>query len=153
MSISIRKYIKTLGNKNDIESIEVNLVEGGKKKLVDLNAWEIMNISNDETMKLYTRAFKQLYPEESEEGYSAYQNGVAKFSVGKVGVMEIYEDLADINDEKPVAEWVGLKRLPKPKIFVSATAHYSIPKSLSILGLGEQAVEKVIVDLDSRVDI
>ena len=29
-----------MGNKNDIESIEVNLVEGGKKKLVDLNAWE-----------------------------------------------------------------------------------------------------------------
>ena len=36
---------------------------------------------------------------------------------------------------------------------MSATAHYSIRKSLSILGLGEKAVEKVVVDLDSRLSI
>lgn len=123
--------------------------------MVDLNAWEIMNISNEETMNLYDRVFKKIYGADADkpENYSVYQNGVAAFSVGKVGLMEMYEDLADINAEHPLPEWACLKRLPKPKVFVSATAHYSIHKSLSILGLGEQAVEKVIVDLDSRVDI
>lgn len=131
------------------------MVNGVIKKLVDLNAWEIMNVSNEETMKLYDRAYKMLYGAESEkpENYTIYQNGVAQYSIGKVGLIEMYEDLADINALHPLPEWTNLKRLPKPKIFVSATAHYSIHKSLSILGLGEKAVEKVVVDLDSRVNI
>lgn len=97
-----------------------------------------MNISNDETMELYDRAFKKIYGADAEkpENYTVYQNGVAKFSVGKIGLISMYEDLADINVSNPVPEWSSLKRIPKPKIFVSATAHYSIHKSLSILGLG-----------------
>lgn len=61
----------------------------------------------------------------------------------------MYDWLAEINTKNPVAEWGT--HIPRPKIFVSATAHYSIRKSLSILGLGEKSVEKVVVDLDSRL--
>ena len=32
-----------------------------KKRLLDLNAWELFNISNDETMKLYDLAFETIY--------------------------------------------------------------------------------------------
>jgi hypothetical protein len=40
----------------------------------------------------------------------------------------------EINEKIPLPEWK--KGVPRPKIFVSATAHYSIRKALSILGLG-----------------
>lgn len=43
--------------------------------------------------------------------------------------------------------------VPTHKAFVSASAHYSINKSLSILGLGESTLEKIVIDLDSRVSI
>ena len=61
----------------------------------------------------------------------------------------MYDWLADINKKVPVVGWGP--NIPKFKVFVAATAHYSIRKSLSILGLGEHCVEKVVVDLDSRL--
>ena len=35
---------------------------------------------------------------------------------------------------------------------VATSQHYSIPKSTSILGFGEEAVQKIEVDKDSRMD-
>lgn len=64
----------------------------------------------------------------------------------------MYDWLSEINHAKPEPAWVNHK-VPKHKSFVSATGHYSIRKGASILGLGEGSVEKVIVDLDSRICI
>lgn len=86
-------------------------------------------------MKLYDLAFNTLYGENPNAAeYSVYQNGVAEFSIGKVGLIDIYDWLNDINQLKPEPEWKS--KIPRPKSFVSATAHYSLRKSLSILGLG-----------------
>lgn len=135
-----------------VHDIEATLPNGTHKKLLELNAWELFNISNDETMKLYDLAFQTIYgAETNQENYSVFQNGVAEYSIGKAGLIYMYEWLAEINKKSPVAEWDG--HIPRPKIFVSATAHYSIRKSLSILGFGESSVEKVVVDLDSRICI
>jgi|LakMenEpi03Aug12_release.lakeMendotaPanAssembly.Ray.scaffolds.fasta_scaffold289060_2 L-2,4-diaminobutyrate decarboxylase len=43
--------------------------------------------------------------------------------------------------------------VPIHKAFVSAAGHYSLNKSASLLGLGENMFEKVVVDLDSRMSI
>lgn len=65
LALSIRKYIENLPNKNsEIHEIEVTLCTGEKKKLLDLNGWEILNISNEETMKLYDLGFSTLYGED-----------------------------------------------------------------------------------------
>lgn len=135
-----------------IQEIEAVLANGSKKRLLDLNAWELFNISNDETMKLYDLAFETIYGAEGQtaENYAIFQSGVAEFSIGKAGLSYMYDWLRDINKKTPVPEWTD-GHIPRPKIFVSATAHYSIRKSLSILGFGESSVEKVVVDLDSRI--
>jgi len=45
--------------------------------------------------------------------------------------MVVYDYLREIGDEK----WVnGI--IPSPVVILSATKHYSFPKSLSILGFG-----------------
>ena len=62
----------------------------------------------------------------------------------------MYDWLSDIDHVHPQPEWKHHK-IPRHKSFVSATAHYSLRKSASILGLGESSVEKVVVNLDSRV--
>jgi hypothetical protein len=60
LSLSIRKYIEKLPA-GKIQEIEAVLANGSKKRLLDLNAWELFNISNDETMKLYDLAFETIY--------------------------------------------------------------------------------------------
>lgn len=103
-------------------------------------------------MLLYDRAFKTVYPGEADpNSYKIFQDGVAAFSVGKVGLIDIYGWLSEINFAHPEPEWKG--RVPTVRIFASATYHYSFKKSASILGLGEKAAEKIVVDLDSRLSI
>lgn len=107
-------------------------------------------------MELYDFAYKTLHPGAADNAtnYNEYQNGVAKYSIGKRGLIDMYDWLNDINAIHPQPEWKNNHgRIPKHKAFVSATAHYSIRKSASILGLGEEMVEKVVVDLDSRISI
>jgi hypothetical protein len=153
LSLSIRKYIESLSaDTNGIKGIEAKLCCGKSKKLLELTAWELVNISNEDTMHLYDLAFQTLYKDHTEDpkNYSQYQDGVSKYSIGKVGLIDMYDWLSDIDHVHPQAEWKHHK-IPRHKSFVSATAHYSLRKSASILGLGESSVEKVVVDLDSRV--
>jgi len=63
----------------------------------------------------------------------------------------MYDWIHDINDVHKDPIWG--KKIPKPIVLGSATAHYSLKKSLSILGLGKDAYQSVVVDLDSRVCI
>ncbi len=102
-------------------------------------------------MKLNDLAFKTIYPknQQNEKNFAIYQDGVSKHSIGKRGFFYLYQQLILLNNSNPIPEWNGI--VPDFKVFVSATAHYSIRKSLSILGFGEGAVEPIVVDLDSRV--
>ena len=117
-----------------------------------MTGWEILNIDNDVTMSLYTSIFEQVkakLPGNSDaEKYGSYQQGVANFSIGKVGIVEVYDYLRDLPAD---TKWKNGK-IPSPVVFLSATKHYSFPKSLSILGFGEGGIKPVFVDLDTRMD-
>ena len=63
-----------------------------------------MNIPNDETMKLYDLGFQIIYGGEPEN-YPIYQSEVAKYSIGKVGLIDMYMWLAKINNKTPVPGW------------------------------------------------
>ena len=113
-----------------------------------------MNVRNDDALTLFTELFKKVYPSEenAEENYAKYQSELGQFTIGKAGIPDMYNWLEDINELNPDEKWAGNKgRVPKPKVFVAASVHYSIAKSLSILGFGEAAVEKVPVDKDTRL--
>ena len=55
LCLSLRKYVE---NKSDasiyLKEIQVTLANGNKKKLLETTGWELMNITNEETMELYT---------------------------------------------------------------------------------------------------
>jgi|LakMenEpi03Aug12_release.lakeMendotaPanAssembly.Ray.scaffolds.fasta_scaffold267875_1 hypothetical protein len=54
-------------------------------------------------MELYDFAYKTLYPGTADNAtnYNEYQNGVAKYSIGKRGLIDIYDWLNDINAIHP----------------------------------------------------
>ena len=116
-----------------------------------MSTWELLNIPNDDALALFTNLFKLVYPDSQlptdeeeresqiEKNYAEYQNNVSPFTIGKAGIPSMHDWMEDINEVTPDEKWPK-GRIPKPKVFVSATVHYSIAKSLSILGFGEKAV-------------
>lgn len=130
------------------------MVDGTEKLLLKLTGWEILNIDNDVTMSLYSSIFEtlkvKLPGDDDAAKYSSYQQGVANFSLGKVGIVEVYDYLRDFPEVDP--KWKNGK-IPSPVVFLPATKHYSFPKSLSILGFGEGGIKPVFVDLDTRMDM
>lgn len=134
------------------------------KKLLELTSWELLNINNDDAMTLRDQVFKLVYPEKDYpqnqaereawilKCYSEYQAKTAPFTIGKVGLHGMFNWLEDINEnqECPDTHWAK-GRVPHPRVYVSAAVHYSIPKALSLLGLGEDTVHKLPVDKDTRL--
>ena len=64
----IKEFRHDIGNDADIsenirnvKNIKVNLPDGKSKKLLELSVWEILNVSNDETMRLYDEIFHTVY--------------------------------------------------------------------------------------------
>ena len=128
----------------------MTLADGCSKKLLELSTWEILNIPNDETMRLNDEVFNKVYDEDADK-YGKFQDRISSYTIGKAGVANIYYALEDMNKSNPDPLWVN-GRVPSPKGFVSAAVHYSVPKSTSLLGFGEAAIEKVEVDLNTRVN-
>lgn len=61
----------------------------------------------------------------------------------------MYNWIGKINKLNPEPLWE--QEIPKPIVLGSVTAHYSLKKSLSVLGLGKNAYQSVYCDLDSRI--
>lgn len=134
-----------------VKDVTVVTPDGSTKKLLELSTWEILNVSNDETMSCNDKVFKAIYND--DEKYGDFQERISNYTIGKIGVAEIYNRLQDMNKENADPKWAANSdRVPSPKSFVSATVHYSIPKGTSLLGFGEGCVEKIHVDLDTRVN-
>ena len=112
--------------------------------------------------------FRNLYnlPEVGEDErisslWEEFKEKVMSFSIGTKGFCKIEKYLMKIPDEGKV-NLEGRTREDDedddeeddltPQILISASQHYSIPKSTSILGFGEEAVKKIEVDKDLRMD-
>ena len=121
-----------------MKDITVTLPDGSVKKLLDLTTWEILNVSNDETMSLNDKVFNLVYNQDADK-YGEFQERISSYTIGKAGVANIYYGLEDMNKENPDPLWTN-GRVPSPSGFVSAAVHYSIPKSTSLLGFGEGCI-------------
>lgn len=58
------------------------------------------------------------------------------FSLGKVGLFKIYGYLQALGKDNEKWKVNGECEIPSPILIVSGAKHYSIPKSLSVLGFG-----------------
>ncbi|HLO85859.1 MAG TPA: pyridoxal-dependent decarboxylase [Nostocaceae cyanobacterium] len=116
------------------QNIEVSLLSGGSKRLIDLTTWELLNLKGDQILDLPNRLDKE-YNIKSDD----INEALAEYSIQNLGLIEFSRRyLGDINHS--------------PVFFVPGTKHYSFPKAAAILGIGSKNMIDVPVDIDARMD-
>ena len=105
LPFAIRKYIEAKHNTDEqVRSVKVKLVDGREKRLLELTRWELLNCSNDQVIELYQKVFRLVHQvEEGEEidslSFSEYRAEVSAYTIGKMGILGVYTELAKIPDQ------------------------------------------------------
>jgi glutamate/tyrosine decarboxylase-like PLP-dependent enzyme len=115
------------------EKLEVTRLDDTKARLADLKTWEILNLPIDEVVALPYRIRDQ-YGIDLKVVHKALQ-GYALQNIGLVAFQRRF--LRDVPRE--------------PVVLVPSTRHYSRDKAGTLLGLGQDSIVKVPVDLDARM--
>lgn len=115
------------------KTVTLLTLEGRRKRLLDLDSWELLNVPVDEAIGLSARIT-------ATAGIDAetVAAAIAGRTVADLGMIEFSRRF--------------LPDTPAPVILAPATAHYSWPKGASLVGLGRSSVLPVRVDLDGRMD-
>lgn len=136
--LAIREAALRLG----VFNLPVTLPDGGRGNLIDLEAWKLLNLDPDESLRLRRRlseAVGRLAPESPTVGIEAeIARHLTEASVSGKGLGELFRELEGIAP--------GM-------VFIPATAHYSLPKVIEALGLGRRHVGIVPVDEHFRMDV
>ena len=115
-------------------TVTVETCQGRRARLLSLSNWELLNLPVDEVLGLVER-IEETTPVTAE----AVQAALEKYSLQSIGLMAVRERyLDDYSHAKPV-------------ICAPKTAHYSWPKSATLIGLGTDSVKLIDVDDDGRM--
>ncbi|MEU7094666.1 pyridoxal phosphate-dependent decarboxylase family protein [Kitasatospora aureofaciens] len=129
---AIRRHPHALGGARDLT---VRMANGKDAlRLLDLDAWECVNLPVDEVLGLPTRMVEEHRVRTEDLGlinaytlqHLGYEEFRRRFLEGKVG---------------------------NPAVLVTATMHYSWPKAAALLGIGQSGLVPVEVDLDARATV
>jgi glutamate/tyrosine decarboxylase-like PLP-dependent enzyme len=112
----------------------VRLPAGGTARLLDLKAWQLLNLPADEVLALPRRLTHDLKIPREE----------VSRAVGPWGLQGL--------------GWLAFSRkflaeCPDPVFTVPGSKHYSFPKAAAVLGFGAANLVNVAVDLDARQDV
>lgn len=118
--------------------IEVKLLDGSPARLVDLDTWTLLNLEIDQVVGLPGRIAAALGDETKE--IDKVTQALRPYSLQHIGLVEFYQRFMSGVTQGPVA-------------FVPSTAHYSWPKAAALLGIGQNNVLKVHVDLRARMHV
>jgi len=125
--------------KNDLKKAEQATVEtcqGKCARLIDLNTWNLLNLPIDEIIGLIHSVADQSGIAEDE-----VVEKVDQYTVQKIGIVEFQQQfLSEYKQAVPLA-------------LVPGNAHYSWPKTATLIGLGSHSVVPVSVDLNGRMDM
>ena len=113
--------------------VTVRTLAGERRRLVDLDAWALLNLPVDEAIGLAPRIAQT-----TGTPAATVEATLAGRSVQNLGLLEFYRRF--------------LPNQPTPALMAPATAHYSWPKGAALLGLGRDALRRIHVDLDGRMD-
>ncbi len=118
------------------QSISVEKPDGSCALLLDLDTWELVNLSVEAALKLRSDMTSA-----AGIGEDLVSEMLDKYSPQGMGFATFYETVLH-----------GAVK-PSPAIILPATAHYSWPKAAAILGLGYGALRYVPVDMEGRMDL
>ncbi|MGH3770155.1 MAG: pyridoxal phosphate-dependent decarboxylase family protein [Pseudonocardiaceae bacterium] len=130
--ISVAHAIRCEPDLEEARRITVTLPDGYTvKKLVNLTTWECLNLRVDEVLNLTARMV-----DDYEVPYAALE-AITKYSLQTLGY------------EKFAKNYIGNEINP-PVVFAPVTLHYSWPKAAALLGIGQDNLIPIDVDLDAR---
>jgi len=115
-------------------ALEIATPDGKRARLVDLDAWALVNLEADAVLDIPARL-------EREFGIASIDVNAAigRFSLQQLGLAEFAQRF--------------LGGLGGARVFVPGTKHYSHPKAVALLGLGADSLVNVAVDRDARQDL
>jgi glutamate/tyrosine decarboxylase-like PLP-dependent enzyme len=115
--------------------LPVRLPDGGEAPNVELPLWELLNVTNHDSLDLWERLW-------ASGSRSEVQRAVANHSLAAIGYQEYSRRLAlDYGDP-----------LPAGVVLVAATAHYSWEKIVRALGIGSNQLVHLPLDRWCRMD-
>ena len=106
--------------------------KGSSVRLIDLDPWQLLNLSPEEALSLPARI--------GSCGVAEPEKAILKYTVQHLGLL-------GFSEEFPQAQ------LAKHAYLAPATAHYSLPKGSSLLGLGDLGLIRLQVDQNFRLNI
>jgi glutamate/tyrosine decarboxylase-like PLP-dependent enzyme len=113
--------------------LEVTRPDGTKRCLLDLDTWALLNLTVDEVLDL-PRRMVELHP-----GLAGDLDLINTYSMQYLG----YDQFA----RKHLGGEIG-----QPVVLTPVTRHYSWPKAAMVLGIGEQNLVSIEVDMDARAN-
>ncbi len=120
---------------NSARSVSVKTIRGDRRRLLDLDPWDLLNLPVDEAIGLVDRI-----SETTDVAPDDLRHAVDDYSVQNIGLAEFERQHLDRPQQA------------RPAVCVPATAHYSWPKTAALLGLGTRTVRIVDIDFDGRMD-
>ncbi len=113
-------------------NLTVKMLDGKRRRFLDLDSWQLLNLPLDEVIGLTPRITKAT-------GITADEitNVLASYSVQSIGLVDFHRRF--------------LPNTPAPVLMAPSPAHYSWPKGLALVGSGRNAMQLIRVDLDARM--
>lgn len=114
--------------------LTMRLPDARSARLVDLDAWGLLNLGVDEILALPTRL-------QAEYGIATDELDVSLegYSIQSIGLLELSRKY--------------LPGQPASVVIGPGTMHYSWPKAAALLGVGSEQLIRIAVDLDARMDV
>lgn len=131
-AISLAEAIRSEPDLAKARGIAVALPDGHTvKRLLELTTWECLNLTVDEVLNLTARMVNDY-----------------EISAKALDVIQTYS-LQTLGYEKFASAHLGAEIGP-PVVFAPVTRHYSWPKAAALLGIGQDNLLPIDVDLDAR---
>lgn len=151
---SVQQVLKREDLLQSARDVTVTLPNKEQTPLIDItDPWILLNIEAREALKLPERIFALLpdKPESTAEStekiisFAELYRLLSKYSIQEMGLLGVYELL---NERVSPTE-----RVKSPVVLISGTRHYSFPKAVSLLGLGQGNLIDIPVDENARIDM
>jgi glutamate/tyrosine decarboxylase-like PLP-dependent enzyme len=135
-AIALREALRHNPALSPARDIEVSLLNGEKRQLIGVDdPWILLNLKIDDVVSL-PWAMKDKFGIDP----SVSSMALGSYAVQNTGLVEFYSTLLPSD-------------IRTPAVMVPATRHYSWPKAAALLGLGQNNVRKIPVDLQGRMSV
>jgi len=120
---------------------EVQLASGASRRLVELDGWELLNLTADETLdipeRLASAGILDQLPATAIDDHSVQYLGLGRYS--------------RVFDRAHAGNGPAAGMIDRMAFLAPASHHYSLPKGATLLGLGKQNLRAIPIDASARM--